>query len=249
MKLSKNTILQIENLIKTCKFADIAELKVLDGIASAINKSKTILMISDFVITESTDGFALTRLDLFMSRFNLIKDIPDYEINADLKTKQSVLDANGKEISPEMELISRIIFKAKRIKAEYKCSLPQAVKAPSAVKDEFNKKISLNEEFVLTLIKASAAADNEIIKINYTDNKLSFILSDINKDQIVLDIDSDVLDENDLIYNEDFEFSYNIKSIFQLLKNTDNYNIEIGVKGILKIVVNSLSFYALPANI
>lgn len=231
MTLTTSTLSQIENIIKSAKYVDISSMIIEKNQIRGINSSKTSFMLSDIDLPDDFETIAISRPDVYLSRFNLIKDIENYTCSTKIKEK-------GEE-----SFVEQIDFQSKSLKMQYRCSNPSMISAPKVINDTQVYTVKFTQDDVSTLLKASATIDTENIKIIGSDNGLSYKLTDMTGDTIDSDSDSQVECEQD---NFNFSFNFVQKPFLQLLKNCDGGEFSLGKKGILEIRVNDINFYLLP---
>ena len=231
MNINTDTLLQIENIIKSAKLVDISEMIISKELIRGINKSKTAFMLSEAELSDDFETLAINRPDVFTSRFNLVKDIDDCKTTAKLKEKDNDT------------FIEQLDFKSKSVKVQYRTCNPAMVTAPKSINDKDTYFIKFSDVDVRTLLKSQASIDTENIKLIGNEEGLSYQLTDLSGDNITIDSDSSI-DCDDSKFS--FSFNFAQKPFLALLKNSESFEFTLGKKGIFKIKVNNIYFYLLP---
>lgn len=231
MNITQDTLLQIENVIKSGKLVDITELIITKSEIRGINRSKTSFILSDIELADDFATLAINRPDVYTSRYNLIKNVDDSKTIA--KIKESVDDT----------FIEQIDFKSKSIKVQFRCCNPAMISAPKSINDKEIYSIKFAQEDIDTLIKACSSIDTPNIKIVGSAEGVSYQLVDLSGDTVEIESDSQIECDDDSF---NFNFSYVQKPFLQLLKNCESFEYTLGGKGVFKIKVNGIYFYLLP---
>lgn len=231
MNITQDTLLQIENIIKSAKLVDVTELIVCNDLVRGINKSKTAFILSELELPDDFATLAINRPDIYTSRFNLVKDMDSCKTTAKIKQKDGD------------EFVEQLDFKAKGVKVQFRCCNPSMISAPKSINDKEFYTIKFSQDAVDTLVKACSSIDTLNIKLSGTEEGLSYELIDLSGDNIVLTSDSQISCEDDKF---NFNFSFVQKPFLQLLKNCENFEFTLGSKGVFKIKVNNIYFYLLP---
>jgi hypothetical protein len=231
MKITKDTLMQIENIITSAKLVDVTDLIISNDLVRGINKAKTAFILSDLELPDDFANLAINRPDVYKSRFNLVKNIDDCVTTAKIREKD------------EGDFIEQIDFKSKSVKVQYRCCNPTMISAPKSINDKEFYTIKFSQEDVDMLNKASGSIDTLNIKIEGSEEGLRYELVDLSGDTITVDSESQIECEEDTF---DFNFSFVQKPFLQLLKNCDIFEFSLGLKGVFKIKVNNIYFYLLP---
>lgn len=231
--ITTDSLLQIENIIKSAKLVEISELIIDKDLVRGINKSKTAFILSELKLPDEFITMAINRPDVYLSRFGLVKNIDDFKSSVKIKD-------NGDD-----SFVEQIDFKSKSIKVQYRCCSPSMIAAqPKSIKDKDTYYIKFSQADIDTLLKAGSATDTANIKVIGNEEELSYELTDLTGDTITIMSDT-VATTDDL---DKFKFSFNFaqKSFLQLLKNCSSFEFSLGARGVFKIKVNNVHMYLLP---
>ena len=231
MKLSKVTALAIDNILTTVKLIKVTELLITKDKVSGYNPDKTAFVLSNLTLTDDFGEMGINRLQTFLSRFNLFKDLDDAEITADIDGK------------PDEEFVKQINFKSKALKAQYRCGPPKFIASPKVVNDNEEFTIKIDDDLAALISKASGTSDSDRIKLININGKLSYEVEDNSNDIIKIEAEDEVEAESGA---NNFTFSYALDMFNALMKGTAEPTYSIGKRGIFKINVNGLTIFMLP---
>jgi len=237
MKLDTNSIVYIQNVVKTAQMIDIDNVIIEPGLVRAIDDNKTVVLFQDKDVPDMEFGsIGLNRINVFMSRLDIAKTQDDFTIDAKVD--------NGSE-SMQSEFTRSLTMKAKGLKVEYRCANPTTIQAPKQVNDVMKHKVELNAEAVVLLQKGQAAMSAENVTIVSREDGVSFELVDINEDVFSHMVTTKVENLTDDT-NTSFAYRYPIKTLLPLFKYNPEGFFTVGQKGILSISVNGLTVFVLP---
>lgn len=229
--ITTDTLLQIENIIKSAKLVEITDMAIEQNSVRGINKSKTAFMISDLELPDDFETIGINRPDVYLSRFNMIKDL-DFKASTKVKASDKGED-----------FVEQVDFKSKSIKSQYRCCDPNNIQCPRTINDIDTYTIKFDQNEVDMLVKACSSMDTENISLIGSNEGLAYTLTDLSSDTI--DIQSDIqIEAEDDTFN--FRFNFIQKSFLALIKNCDSFEFILGKRGVLKIKVNNIIFYLMP---
>ena len=232
MKLSKASAVSIENVLRTAKLIDVNEMKITNTNVSGYNTDRSAFIFSPHTIVEDIGVMAIKRLDVYLARYDIIKDMDDSEI---------IITTQG---DGDDRICKQLDLNAKRIKLQYRFGSHTMIQAPTAVKDNELYTIKIDEEITSLITKASIGAESPKVELSCSNGELTYNLVDLSNDLLCIESDEKVVTEGDGVCN--FTHSYALKMFIQLMKNTTDNEFCIGAKGLLKVNVNNLDFYMLP---
>lgn len=232
MNITTDTLLQIENILKSAKLIDISEIIIDNHLVRGINYSKTAFILSELSLPEDFPTLGINRPEIYLSRSTLVKDDDTTTVSATIK---ETIDSS---------FISQLDFKSKSVKVQFRSCNPGMISAPKSINDAETFNIKFTENDVKMITKACSSIDTDNIKITGSDSGVDFELVDLSGDTIVYNSDAVLTSNND---DTDFSFSFVQKQLLQMLKNSgDDMEFTLGKKGMFKIRVNGIVFYLLP---
>jgi len=231
MKLSKGTVLTIGNILSTVKLIKATDLVITNEKVSGYNPDKTAFIMSELDLDEDFGSIGISRLQTFLSRFDLIKDDDSVEITA-------VVSGDDDD-----KITSELKFKTDSLKMQYRCGSPKFISAPTIINDNEQYTIKIDEDLTSLISRASNTSDTNLIRLVNVNGELSYEMKDNSDDVINILADDKVESEED---KNDFKFAYALDMFNALLKNSSEASFSIGKRGIFRIKVNSLTFFMLP---
>ncbi len=232
MNISLDVIEYIEKVVKTAQSVKIDNLTFEDGIVRALDEARTVVLFQTDDVPDLPFGaLGLTRLSVFSARLAIAKSQNNFNVKA--------------IINDEDDYVRFVTMNADKTKIDYRCSNPVTLKAPRGINDELVYKIQINAEAVSLLQKGKSAMDVDLVTFVWNEEGVSFLLTDINDDEMIHTFaDSvEVLEDGAPV---DFKHNYPIETILALFKQNPDGEIRVGIKGILGIKVNDLNVYVLP---
>lgn len=179
-----------------------------------------------FILQELPDKFtfpplALSRLDALKKRLAMVDNLSDYDV---------FYDDDGKKIT-------KLTFKSKRTKIEFRCIDPEKVKSPSKVTDPVWFSFDMDAETLTVLNRVTAAMDTKTITLigKKTTPGLLLKVEDDNRDILEHETESKITWTDDGSINE-FNFVYSTKKISRLIRDavSANYrNVRITKRGFM----------------
>jgi len=232
MKLDTDSIVYIQNVVRTAQMIDIDNVIIEPGLVRAIDDNKTVVLFQDKDVPDMSFGsIGLNRIGVFMSRLDIAKTQEDFNIDA--------------TIDDGSQFTRSLTMKAKGLKVDYRCANPTTIQAPKQVNDVMKYKVQLNAEAVVLLQKGQSAMAAENVTIVSGKDGVKFELVDINDDVFSHIVTTDVECLTDDT-NTSFAYRYPVKTLLPLFKYNPEGFFTIGQKGILSISVNGLTIFVLP---
>jgi hypothetical protein len=232
MKLDAITISYIQTVVKTAKLVNIDNVIIEPGMVRAYDQENGVIILQDKDVPEMPFGsIGMTRLDIFVSRYDLLRTQDKFSIEVD--------------IDEDAKCVRGIIMKAKGTKIDYRCMKPQNIKAPRQVNDTLKHRVKLNGDSVVLLNKAVAAMSSPEFVTLISNDGVSLELSDINNDKF----NHTFMEKVETLTPDasgKFAHRYFVKTLLPLLKQDSNGHFDVGAKGILAFYVNNLTVHVLP---
>lgn len=232
MKLDAITIAYIHTAVKTAKLVGTDAVIIEPGMVRAYHQDNGVAILQDKDVPEMPFGsIALARLDIFASRYDLVRTQTNFAMEVDIDE-----DAN---------CVKSLIMKAKGTKIDYRCTKPTNIKAPRQINDTMKYRIKLNGESVVLINKAMSAMSAPEHMTLISNDGVSLELTDVNSDvfkHTIMEKPEGLTPDA----NGKFAYRYFAKTLLPLLKQDSEGHFEVGTKGILAFHVNNLTVYVLP---
>lgn len=237
MRLDKQTLTYIENIVTTAKMLGIDNIILEpDRIRAMDDDSSVVLLQVDDVPTFPFVSLGLNRLNLFSSRYDMAQTGDNFEVTVEV--------ADSDKPNPYAR---SLVMKAKGIKVDYRCANPATIRAPKAFTNDAVKfKARMHPEAVVYMMKGAAAMKTEEISLIGRKDSISFEMMDDNSDKLSY-VFGDSIEHVTSSDTSDPQFThrYPVKLLQTLFKaNSDSY-FYITSRGLLKIPVNGLDIYVL----
>lgn len=226
MKISSDLLEYVQNVAKTARLVNINSVIIEPGRVRGIDEISSVVLFQTENIPDLEAGsIGLNRIDVFLSRLELVKTRENFSVEV-------VQDPNN-------SFVRAFMMKGKGMKIDYRCANPAIVRAPKTIHDSIVANIPLDPEAISLLQKGAAAMAVETTAIVSDNRGVTFEIEDVNSDKFEHTW-SEVIDTK-------FSHKYPVKTLVTLFKQVPEGEIEIGQKGILRINVNDLDIYVLPA--
>lgn len=231
MKLDTKTIDYIQNVIKVCKLVNIESIIIDSQSVRGMNPEKTQLIIHPHTITLPFKSIGLTRLATLQTRLDAVQDLEGYFIEANEK--------EGKDF------IFSLTLGAKKTKIQYRCADPLRIDAKQKSNDIALYKITLTEQLVDMIKKATSAMSADRITILNNQDGTFFEMADVNNDIFSQEFSqkTEILDEGTEPF---FVYKYPIKLLLSAFKDDPNNTFYIGRTGIMQIKISGITTFILP---
>lgn len=233
MKIDAVTNSYIQNVVKTAKLIDVDSIAIEPQQVRGWNEETgVILHQSGKEVPDMPFGsIGMNRLELFTSRYELLKNQDKFSIEVEL-------DADAK-------CVRAIIMKAKGTKIDYRCAKSAAIRAPRQVAEVYKHRVKMNSDSVVLLQKAIAAMSGPEHITLVSNEGVSLELCDINND-VFKHTFMEKVETLTPDASGKFAHRYFVKTLFPLLKQNPDGHFDVGAKGILAFSVNGLTVYVLP---
>lgn len=232
MKLDAITISYLQTVVKTAKLVNIDSLIIEPNLVRAIADDNSVVILQNKDVPDMPFGsIGMNRLDVFASRYELLKMQEKFSVEAD--------------IDDDAKCVRSITMKAKGTKIDYRCAKPAAIKAPRQINDVLKHRVKISADSVVLLQKAVAAMSGPEHITLISNSGVSLELSDINNDVFK----HSFMEEVETLTPDatgKFAHRYFVKTLLPLLKQNLEIHFDVGAKGILAFYVNGLTVYVLP---
>lgn len=242
MKVDKDSLAYIQNVVKTAQLVKISNIIIEPKKVRAIDDEKSVVLFQDADVADMPFGsIGLNRIDVFMTRYELAKDMDDFELE--------VVFPDADPDKPEANKFARaLLMEGKGIKIDYRCANPATIQAPKALSEVAKYKVQMNPEAVLLMSKGQGAMTADEVSLISDADGVHFEMTDINGDAFTYKFADKVTIVDPKTNGKDTNFShkYPLKVILPLFKVSSDAPFYITPRGMLKIVVNGLDMYVLP---
>lgn len=234
MKLNKQTIDLLVNVVKTSKIVDIDKVIIEPNHIRGTDENCSVVILDFSNVQLDFGSIALNRLDTFISRHELVRAQDGFAVEA--------------ETDDNEQFVRKLTFKGSGTKIDYRCANPTTLqRVPKNIKDEMFIRVPINGEAVRLLQKGQGAMGNpETVTILCNNNQVSFEITDINNDVFKHTLTEDIqILQNDV--DSTFVYRYPLKTILSMFRSNPDGFFEIGSsKGVLKFPISDLALYVIP---
>lgn len=235
MRISSESITNLNTLLETCSIASIDNLIIEDGKARGVNEGKTVVIISAQNLPDFGDckvGF--NRLGVLQSRVKLVRD----NVTIDVK------EGNNKEIA-------QFDIAGSGMKVQYRCASPATIKAPKAINDTISWEFELTAESIGLVLSGAKTMQSKKVVLVTRDGVVSMECTDTNSDIFTATVAETVKwtrSDSDAP-KHGFVHSYLCDELLPLLKAAviaGSATVRIGESGTLHLDINGHRITAIP---
>lgn len=242
IKLSTDSVSQLDQLIQTATLADLVKLVIEPGKIRGINKNQTVVVFSDNGVPDMQGlQVGINRVSELGARLNLIKS----QGTAVVAVTPSTHTPND---------ISMMELSSGRTKAQFRTASVDAVKGvPKNITDTVAWQVTIDSRLITTIVQGVAATKAENITIASRDGQtVTFETVDANKDIFATDAEDHAVWVGQGTPGTSFVQTYQAKTLLALLREANKSGgktmVNVGAGGLLSLVVNGLDFYFVPTN-
>jgi hypothetical protein len=231
MKLDSKLLQYIENVVHTAQRVGIEDLIIEEGLIRAMDDNKTVVMHHSTNVPDLPfSSVGIGRINVFVSRLNIVKGQSDFEI--DVTTHETE------------DYVKTMLMKAKGVKVDFRCANPKQIQAPKTVNDTLKCLVPLDADAVVLLQKAQSAMGSDSVTIISNEDGVTFELYDSANDKFSHTYKAKV----ESLEGDDVRFvhTYPLKIVLPLFKENVDGNFAIGKKGIMNIAMNGINLWVLP---
>jgi hypothetical protein len=147
-------------------------------------------------------------------------------------------------IDDNTNAVKSIEFKGLKFKLSFIAGSKDCVKAPKRLKDEFKYSFELNQDNVKTLSDAIKAMKGEFVTFVCDGCEVSFEIRTGKTDVFSYTFCEEIMSFDGS--EESFVFTYPVKSILNIIKNSDNQMFKLSSKGIFNTVIKNTNVFVFP---
>lgn len=141
--------------------------------------------------------------------------------------------------------VSKLVFKTKKTKMEFKCKDPTMVKVRKQLKDPMVMSFNLNADAIRFMTSGTTAMRNKSVSFRLEDGKMYIRLIDSEGDILDHLVTTDVTLVADA--DEEQSFSYDMPKLAPLLNaHRENTKVNISQRGIMNLSSDGFSIYLIP---
>lgn len=240
MKLSAESIAQLDSLVQTAMTAGLKKLVIESGKVRGIDEKQSVVIISTTNVPDlQGKQVGINRIDQLSARINLVKSQGDLSIEA----------TESQQNSDDISLLDLSVGKTK---AQFRCASVEAVKGvPKNITDTLVWEIKVSGKVLPTITQGISAMGAEQLTIASRDGKsVSFECVDTNKDVFTTDAEDAPIWTGSGNPGTSFCQKYPAKTLLALikeaLKTEPQVVLRLGEGGILNLEVNKFNFYVIP---
>lgn len=255
MRLDATALTYIQNVVKTAKLLKIQNVIIEPGKVRGMDDDQTVVIYQDTNVPEMPFGsIGLNRLDVFITRFDIIRATAGFEIEVstmgdDNTTGFDKFDLKNKNkagIAQPM-WVKNVSMSGLNTNIEYRCANPSIIKAPKNRTDANKYLLNLTENAFTMIQKGKQAMDSDYVTITGNSKGIHLLVTDDNGDSLKYKFGNDII----CLQNEEFSsFSHNypIDKLIPLFKQDSNVGFHITQKGFLVASLNELDIYVAPTT-
>lgn len=236
MKLSPEIMTILTNSCAVARSLGITEIAIEDTgseniIRGMADKGTPVLILDQIKDELDFRDLAIRDTTMFLNRVQLAT-------HSDEDHKVTI------NVDSSSQSVSGFNFKGKKFKMNFATGSSKAIRSPKKLNDVTVVKFVMNPETVDTINKATSAVVGEDMTLVSDGLQVSFEVKTSTKDTFTYTI-TDELEKVDGD-NGEFVFSYPVKTLLLLVKNSDTKQFGIGKRGILNTTINHINVYLLP---
>lgn len=238
MKLSPNLVEYIQSVVRVCRLVGIESVIIEQGLVRGTHGDRTVALIHSEDVPDLPFGaIGLTRLDVLQSRFDVIKNVKNVSIEANLKDNTN--------------FIFSLTMKGQGIKIDYRCSDPSKIEARRSVKDAMIHRVQINPDLISMLTKGISAMNigsaqtPDVVSIISNSEGVSIELVDVSNDvfKYIFAPSVEMIGQG---ATGKFAHRYPAKLLLTILKDNPEGSFEVGSMGLLKASVNGFNVVVVP---
>lgn len=237
MRISADSIKNLDTLLETCSIAGVDNLIIEDGKARGVNDGKTVVIISSDNLPDF-DGkkIGFNRLSVLQTRLKLV----NRDSSANIDAKES---ASGE--------IAQLDLAGAGVKVQYRCAATNTIKAPKNINDTISWEFSISTETIGLVLSGAKSMGSKKLVLVTRDGQVSMECTDANSDVFTAVVaetlkwkrtDSDA-PKGGFVHN------YIVDELLPLLKAaaaTGSASVMIGESGTLHLDVNGHRLTVIP---
>ena len=210
------------------------------GMVRAVDEKTQLFIIQKENVPVLPFGaLGINRLDAFSDRLEMARSLPTFTMD--------VLVEKSRDPARFSDFARSITFKAKGLKAEYRCANPLTIKSPKQFGDQLMFQMDIPPDFITYLKRAKDAMQSDICNLVGDSDGVRMEVIDVNGDKLsyqFADRCFDITTNN--VSQGQFSHPYAIKLLMTVLAKSEPTLQMTGRAGILGTVVNGLNVFMVP---
>jgi hypothetical protein len=232
-KLSQQDIELIRKTIDIAHSNEITDISFKENRIGGYSSEVGIFILQEMPEKFSFPPLAVSRLDSLKKRLAMVDNLSHYDV---------FYDDDGKKIT-------KLTFKSKRTKIEFRCIDPEKVKFPVRVNDPVWFSFDMDAETLTVLNRVTTAMDTKTISLIGKKSTPGLLLKveDENRDVLEHETESKITWNDDGSVDE-FNFVYSTKKISRLIRDAvlANYrNVKITKRGFMITQSKGITVYTI----
>ena len=235
MKLSVESIANLEKVLATCGIAGIDAIVIEEDSLRGVNEDKTCVIIANQPhpgVPKIKEGYkmGLSRLGVLSNRLSLFKADP-----------QTTVDAKENERGE----IASLEIASPSAKVQFRCTASALIKAPKRVNDNVKHNVTVQKEQIPFILSGAKSMSAKRVVIASKNDGLFFEFTDTNQDTFSVK----VAESAGEVFAHHFPADVFLPLIRAAVNNNaddETISIEIGEVGTINIVVNGFTLTVLP---
>jgi hypothetical protein len=256
MNVDVQSLSFIQNVVKTAKVLKIQNIIIEPGKVRGMDDDQTVVIYQDQNVPNMPFGsIGLNRLDVFSSRFDIIRATAGFNIEVSTIgdddsigfDKFDIKDKNKQGVKPPM-WAKALAMSGLNTTIDYRCANPSIIKAPKSRADINRYLLNMTENAFTMILKGKSAMDSDFVTIKGNARSVQLLVTDDNGDSLKYKFGDDIIC---LIPGEDFpsfSFNYPIEKLIPLFKPNPDVGFHITEKGFLVGTLNDLDIYIAPTT-
>lgn len=236
MKLDKETIEYIFNVVETGHIVNVDNIIIEPGMVRSMDEARTVGLYTNQNVPDMPFGsIGITRIHDLLTRYKSINDREDFTVEA-------IVDSGE-------EHATQLLISAKGTDIDYRCGEPGKLAAPKSLHDVECYKVKIDEDAVKMFQLGQSTMKTEDVSL-VSNNGVSFEFADsahdIYKHKFADTVESIPNADGEAPSSLKFAHRYPAKTILALFKNNPEAEFTIGQKGMMRFPLNGLTVFVLP---
>ncbi len=256
MNVDAQSLLFIQNVVKTAKVFKIQNIIIEPGKVRGMDDDQTVVIYQDQNVPNMVFGsIGLNRLDVFSSRFDIIRATAGFNIEVGTMGDDSSVGFDKFDNKDKHKAGVKSPMWAKTVamtglntSIDYRCANPSIIKAPKSRADVNRYLLAMTENAFTMIMKGKSAMDSDFVTIKGNTKGVQLLVTDDNGDSLKYKFGDDIVC---LIPGEEFpnfSFNYPIEKLIPLFKPNPDTGFHITEKGFLVGCLNELDIYIAPTT-
>jgi len=229
MKLSPESISNLDKLLSTCAIVDIDAIIIEEGTVRGVNEDKSCVIISSVGVPELPEGLkmGLSRLGTLNARIGLFKNDP-----------QTVIDMKENE----RQEITSLEISSPSAKVQFRCTSTALIKAPKKINDTVKFTLEIDRDQVPLILAGAKSMGAKKAVIASKKDGTFFEFTDTNQDTFSIRVGESM----DQVFAHHYLAGVFLPLLRAVINNEGAILLNIGEIGTLNITVNGYPLTVLP---